>query len=337
MTTTTAVAIIPFSDLERMGNAIAKSGLFGIKTPEQAIALMLVAQSEGLHPAIAARDYHIISGRPALKSDAMLARFQMAGGKVEWHDYTSEKVSATFTHPQGGSVRVEWDTNRSKLAGIYKDMHIKYPRQMLRARTISEGVRTVFPGCIGGFYAPEEITDLPPEKEKEVQGEVVTPEKPAAQPKKKSLGVDALKAKLSAEQSPQSQQSPQSPQSPPQSQPEAPTEAPKQPAMATSTSPAMAAIQAMPDDLGPVMGDENVTLTPEKKITPEWVKNLNDICNQNGIAPFRLLRAAKVDKLADINDVDLPRALDWLDKIITAQDAKLAAQRADKAVEGEQL
>ena len=77
-------AIIPIGEIERMAVAVSKSGLFGIKNQEQAIALMLIAQAEGMHPAIAARDYHVIQGRPALKADALLARFQQAGGKVAW-------------------------------------------------------------------------------------------------------------------------------------------------------------------------------------------------------------------------------------------------------------
>lgn len=198
--THTALAIVPYSDLEKMGNAIAASGLFGITKPEQAIALMLIAQSEGLHPAIAARDYHIIQGRPALKADAMLGRFQRAGGSVEWKDYTDEKVSATFSHPQGGTVVVEWDMARAKQAGLgTKDNWIKYRRQMLRARVISEGVRTVFPGCIGGFYTQEEVQDMPPQRvEKVITGEVVEAadaSETAAAPKK-GRGVSAMKQKL---------------------------------------------------------------------------------------------------------------------------------------------
>jgi len=76
--------IIPYSDIERMANAITASKLFGVKTQNEAIALMLIAQAEGMHPATAARDYHVIQNRPALKADAMLARFQQAGGSVEW-------------------------------------------------------------------------------------------------------------------------------------------------------------------------------------------------------------------------------------------------------------
>lgn len=56
-------ALVPMNVIEKMGTAIAKSGLFGMKTPDQAVALMLIAQAEGMHPAIAARDYHVIQGR----------------------------------------------------------------------------------------------------------------------------------------------------------------------------------------------------------------------------------------------------------------------------------
>ena len=71
----------PLASLERMAQAVAKSGLFGLKTPEQALALMLVAQAEGRHPATAAQDYHVIQGRPSLKADALLARDDSPGQK----------------------------------------------------------------------------------------------------------------------------------------------------------------------------------------------------------------------------------------------------------------
>lgn len=153
-------AVVPYQDMERMALAVAKSRLFGMKTPEEALSLMLIAQAEGLHPATAARDFHVIQGRPCLKSDAMLARFQSAGGKVEWTEYTDKRVSGRFTHPQGGSVEVDWTQERAKAAGLLnKDNWKSYPRQMLRARVISEGVRTVFPGANSGLYTVEEMTD----------------------------------------------------------------------------------------------------------------------------------------------------------------------------------
>ena len=96
------------SDVERMARALAASKLFGITHPEQALALCLVAQAEGRHPASAAADYHIIQGRPSKKADAMLRDFLLNGGKVEWHKLTDEMADATFSHPAGGSLRITW-------------------------------------------------------------------------------------------------------------------------------------------------------------------------------------------------------------------------------------
>lgn len=161
MSTSTALTI-PIADVERMALAAAKSGLFGVKTSEQALALMLVAQAEGLHPAIAARDYHVIQGRPALKADALLARFQAAGGSVKWLKYQDDVCRAVISHPQGGSVEIEWNIGMAERAGLTgkNPTWRTYPRQMLRSRVISEGVRTVFPGCAVGAYTVEEVSDM---------------------------------------------------------------------------------------------------------------------------------------------------------------------------------
>lgn len=153
--------IVPVADIEKMAIAIASSNFFGMKTKEQAMALMFIAQAEGKHPATAAQEYHVIQGKPALKADAMLARFQAAGGKVEWKDYTDKAVTGIFSHPQGGSVEISWTiemANAAKLTG--KDTWKQYPRQMLRARVISEGIRTVYPGVAVGVYTPEEVQDF---------------------------------------------------------------------------------------------------------------------------------------------------------------------------------
>ena len=155
-------AMFSMSDLERMATSLVKSNMFGIKTVEQAVTLMLVAQAEGLHPATAARDYHVIQGRPAMKADAMLARFQQSGGIVEWQDYTDARVSGTFRHPQSPKpVLIEWTIEMARKIGLAsKDNWRNYPRQMLRARVISEGVRTCYPAIATGIYTPEEVQDF---------------------------------------------------------------------------------------------------------------------------------------------------------------------------------
>jgi hypothetical protein len=153
--------------MDQMAGAIAASGLFGMKDKNSVLALMAVAQAEGLHPATAARDFHIIQGRPALKADAMLARFQNAGGKVDWEVYTDEKVTGIFSHPNGGSLAVTWTIEQATKIGLVKPGSgwQKFPRAMLRSRCISEGIRSVFPGSVTGFYSPEEVADFEPTKE----------------------------------------------------------------------------------------------------------------------------------------------------------------------------
>lgn len=156
---TTTTHQIP--DLERMARAFSASKLFGVKTPEEALALCLIAQSEGRHPASAAQDYHIINGRPAKKAESMLRDFIASGGSVEWHGLDDTKADATFSHPSGGTVRITWDMARASKAGINNPMWKKYPRQMLRSRVVSEGVRTVCPGATSGMLVIEEAQDLP--------------------------------------------------------------------------------------------------------------------------------------------------------------------------------
>lgn len=147
-----------FGEMERLAEAVARSGMFGLKTKEQALTLMAISQGEGRHPALAARDYDIIQGRPAKKAEAMQRDFMEAGGKIEWHQLNDTIADATFSHPMGGAVRIAWDMARAKTAGLGgKDMWAKFPRQMLRSRCVSEGVRTVYPGATSGMYVPEEI------------------------------------------------------------------------------------------------------------------------------------------------------------------------------------
>ena len=151
-------ALVPINEIREMAEVAAKSKMFGFKSPDEAMAIMLLCQAENLHPAIAMRDFHVIQGRPALKADAMLARFQQAGGSVKWEEYTDERVSGSFSHPNGGSVTVTWTFEMAKKIGLTaKDNWRNYARAMLRARCVSEGVRTVYPGCVVGVYTPEEV------------------------------------------------------------------------------------------------------------------------------------------------------------------------------------
>jgi hypothetical protein len=189
-------SLAPLSDIEKAAHYVAQSGMFGVKTQDQAVALMLVAQSEGMHYARAAMAYDVISGKPALKSSEMLSRFQGAGGKIEYKKSNDKICIVELSHPQGGSITIEWSMERAKKCGLdQKDTWKKYPEQMLRARAVSEGVRALFPACLNGFYTTEEIQDFPKEEKAQfdnntpptnpapkAQDAEVVPEAPACKP-----------------------------------------------------------------------------------------------------------------------------------------------------------
>jgi hypothetical protein len=177
----TGTAVIPMGDLERYAQAFASSGMFGTKTKDQALSLLLLAQAEGVHPAIAMRDFDIIQGRPSKKAEAMHRSFIAAGGTIEWHRLDDECADASFTHPTGSAgkpVRITWDMARARKAGLGgKDMYSKYPRQMLKARVISEGCRTVYPAATSGLYVPDEVVTFKPQPEKNMgAAQVVEPD-----------------------------------------------------------------------------------------------------------------------------------------------------------------
>jgi hypothetical protein len=153
-----------FDQLVRMAASFAKSGLFGVKDADSALSLLLIAQSEGVHPAKIMRDFDVIQGRLAKKSEAMLRDYQTSGGTVEWLELTDTRAAAVFTHPLSPKpLTIDWDIPRAEKAGLMKktdSMYLKYARAMLRSRCISEGVRATAPGATSQMYTPEEIRQI---------------------------------------------------------------------------------------------------------------------------------------------------------------------------------
>ena len=149
------------SDMQSMASAIAKSGLFGMKSPEQALALGLLAVSENKPFASICAEYDVIQGRPALKSQACLARFQQAGGTIQWIKRTDKECTLEGKHPAGGTLQVTWTLDRANAAGLTGKQNWKtYPCAMLSARCVAELVRALYPACLNGVYLAEEVQDF---------------------------------------------------------------------------------------------------------------------------------------------------------------------------------
>ncbi len=157
----------PMSAIKTLGLSIFKSGIFGLDKPEQGEILAMQCMVEKKSPLELARTYHFIQGQLAIRSDALLAKFHQAGGIVEWGDRTDERVTATFRKGTSSAAIVadmkEYVANGTALGkdGKPKDNWKKWPRRMLTARAISEGVRLIAPECCFGTYTVEELDATP--------------------------------------------------------------------------------------------------------------------------------------------------------------------------------
>jgi hypothetical protein len=164
--------IMSFEQVEKLAKAMSASRLFpSAQTPENALALMLLCQSEGIHPAQAVRRFHVIKGTVAMRADAMLAEFQARGGRVQWLKSDKNEARAVFEHACGGKFEYAYTIEDAEQAGLVRPDSgwSKFPAAMLRARCISCAIRMVLPGVVCGVYTPEEVMDFDADKQPQPQ------------------------------------------------------------------------------------------------------------------------------------------------------------------------
>jgi hypothetical protein len=162
----------PMQAVKTLGAAIFKSGLFGCDRMEQGEVLAMECLAQRKSPLELNRTYHFIEGRLAIRADALLAKYLVAGGQVEWMERSVEKVVARFYRGATSAIithtlqeHVSNGNAVSSKTKELKDNWRKWPRQMLTARVISEGVRLIAPDCCFGSYVAEEIQDATPARQ----------------------------------------------------------------------------------------------------------------------------------------------------------------------------
>jgi hypothetical protein len=139
----------------RMGKALAASGMFkDARQAEQAFAKIVVGRELGLSPAQAMTGLHLVEGN-------VQAHYATLGLFVRSNDYdykitehTNDVCSIDFFDPNGellgnSSFSLE-DATQAGLTGRGAKMYEKFPRNMLFARAMSNGVKWYCPEVLGG-------------------------------------------------------------------------------------------------------------------------------------------------------------------------------------------
>jgi hypothetical protein len=143
------------------GTELIKSGFLpsSIKTPAQAIAVILTGRELGIGMMESFRGIDIIEGKPAIKPQLMLSLIYNSG-VLSAIDIDSKDDRCIVSMSRKGLTPVTVSfgiPEATKLNLMWKDNYKKQAKNMFRWRAIAACARIVCPDVIGGLYMPEEL------------------------------------------------------------------------------------------------------------------------------------------------------------------------------------
>jgi hypothetical protein len=168
---------LSLDEVRSMGEIFCKSGFFkDARDASQAIVKILLGRELGLSPVIAMTSIHIVEGKPELSAN-LLASLVKQSARYDYRVRETSNTACTIDFIQDGEVVGEstFLIDDAKRARIYREggSWTRYPKAMLFARAMSQGVRAHCPdvgtGCPmytpgeqSGFDEPPEGDDGPP-------------------------------------------------------------------------------------------------------------------------------------------------------------------------------
>lgn len=132
--------------------------------PDDVFATIIHGAEMGLSPSLALTHIYMIEGSPTFSARFVLA-LMLRRGYVRFRERTAERVTVYGRRPNGSDLEVTWTMEDAKRAHLAeKQTWVRYPRQMLTARAVTELGRTLFADdvVLGGAYTPEELGAVGP-------------------------------------------------------------------------------------------------------------------------------------------------------------------------------
>ena len=154
---------IELATMKELASLLVKSGLLpqAIKTPEQAIVIILKAKELNVPPIQAFSSISVVQGRPTISAELMLSLIykNVPGAIVNFLTTNSEECIIEAKRPGGNITKFRFGMDDARAAGLIdKAPWRAYPASMLRARCISAMAKAIFPDALSGcVYTPEEI------------------------------------------------------------------------------------------------------------------------------------------------------------------------------------
>lgn len=152
------LSVITASEIMSIGKAFYESGMFtDIKSAAQAVVKIQAGAEMGIPPFAAMSGIHIIQGKPTVGAGLMAANVK-GSGKYDYRvvESTEKVCSIDFFQGKeklGTSTFTEADAKKAGTKNLDK-----FPKNMLFARAMSNGVKWYCPDVFSGpVYVPEEM------------------------------------------------------------------------------------------------------------------------------------------------------------------------------------
>lgn len=154
------IQVMPVNEIQVMAKAFAESGMFtDAKQMGQAFVKIQAGQEIGIPPFAAMSGIHIIQGKPTLGA-GLIASAVKGSGKYDYKVQKLDDKICSIDFLQGGEVigNSTFTIEDAKKA-LTKNID-KFPKNMLFARAISNGVKWFCPDVFAGpVYVPEEMPE----------------------------------------------------------------------------------------------------------------------------------------------------------------------------------
>jgi hypothetical protein len=166
-----ATVIVPrtLAEVIDLAERLSKSSLLpdALKGKVPDVLMQIMAGQElGLYSMASLRSFNIISGKPVMTADAMVA-VVLGSGKAEYFRRAGEgtEKSVTYVTKRRGEPeqKCTWTMEMAKVAALHqKDNWRTFPRAMLASRAKSELARDVYPDVLTGCFTADEIDERAP-------------------------------------------------------------------------------------------------------------------------------------------------------------------------------
>jgi len=155
-----AIQVMPISEIMTMATQFAESGMFtDAKQMGQAFVKIQAGQEIGIPPFAAMSGIHIIQGKPTIGAGLIASRVK-GSGKYDYKVVEMSDKNCSIDFYQGKAMIGNSSFNLEDAKKAQTKNLDKFPKNMLFARAISNGVKWFCPDVFSGpVYTPEEMAN----------------------------------------------------------------------------------------------------------------------------------------------------------------------------------